>query len=172
MEKTYISSAFSHFKTVIATLSQGKAADDVFKNEIESACKSEPKVARVGTPLLKNKLIEQYESADLSENHQSKRYKLYPKCRKHKDVLINVCNNCLVALLNVDSCPFGCVSEEKTQKIKVDKQVKIYETGFLCLYPLPIDKTCCLELFVLKLIEERGRMDRWESKIQRLNPKS
>lgn len=58
MEKTYISSAFSHFKTVIATLSQGKAADDVFKNEIESACKSEPKVARVGTPLLNNKLIE------------------------------------------------------------------------------------------------------------------
>jgi len=58
MEKTYISSAFSHFKTVISTLAKAKASEDVYKNELESACKSEPKVARVGTPLLDNKLIE------------------------------------------------------------------------------------------------------------------
>lgn len=62
----------------------------------------------------------------MPENHQSKRYKLYPKCRKHKDIQINVCNNSLVGLLNVDRCPFGCVTEEKVQKAKVDKQVKIY----------------------------------------------
>lgn len=111
MEKTIISSAFSHFKTVIATLAQGKASDQVFKNQIESACKSTPKIERIGTPLLNSKLIEEYNAADSEENHQSKRYKLYPKCRKHRDVQINVCNNCLVALLNVESCPFGCVSE-------------------------------------------------------------
>lgn len=61
--------------------------------------------------LVDKKLLEEYENADLSENHQSKRYKLYAKCRKHKDKQINVCNNCLVALLNIDSCPFGCVQE-------------------------------------------------------------
>jgi hypothetical protein len=108
----------------------------------------------------------------MNENHQSKRYKLYPKCSKHKDMHLRVCNNCLVALLNIDACPFGCVEEQKNQKVKADKQVKIFETGFLLLYPLPVDKTCYLELFVFKLIEERGRMDRWEAKITRISPTS
>ena len=45
----------------------------------------------------------------------------------------------MVALLNVDGCPFGCVEEEKVQKTKIDKLVKNYETGFIHLYPLPVN---------------------------------
>lgn len=86
---------------------------------------------------------------------------LYPKCRKHKEVKINVCNMCLVALLNLDMCPFGCVEQQKNQKSKVDKQVKISETGFLYLYPQKFGESNYLEVFILKQIEERGRMDRW-----------
>lgn len=34
MEKTYISSAYSHFKTVISLLREANAPEEVFKNEI------------------------------------------------------------------------------------------------------------------------------------------
>ena len=105
--------------------------------------------------------MEEYKAADSEENHQSKRYKLYAKCRKHKNIPLFVCNSCMVSLLNIDDCPFGCVSEEKTEKVTKDKQIKISETGFLSLFPLPIENKCYLELFIFKLIEERGRMDRW-----------
>lgn len=35
-----------------------------------------------------------------------------------------------------------------------------------------IEEKSYLELFVIKLIEERGRMDRWDARIQRISPKS
>jgi hypothetical protein len=109
MEKTFISSAFSHFKNVISLLAEAKAPDEVYKNEIESACLAEHPIARIPNKFIPDKLIEEFRASDGPENHQSKRYKLYPKCRKHKDVQINVCNMCLVALLNLDACPLGCV---------------------------------------------------------------
>lgn len=40
MEKTYISAAYSYFKSVVAVLREAKASEDVFKNQIEAACKS------------------------------------------------------------------------------------------------------------------------------------
>ena len=42
-------------------------------------------------------MIDSYISEDKQESHISKRYKLYPKCRKHKKDFINVCNSCLVS---------------------------------------------------------------------------
>lgn len=119
------------------------------------------------------KLVDEYNSTDREDAHISKRYKLYPKCRKHKSTFISVCNSCLVALLNLDCCPYGCQEEGKAEgKVKKEANVKYYETGFLNVFPQLSKNSYYLELFVIKLIEEKARLDRWEVSIKKINPKS
>lgn len=51
-------------------------------------------------------------------------------------------------------------------------QIKFSETGFLVPYPQITKDSYYLELFVIKLIEERGRLDRWESTVRKVMPKT
>ena len=136
LEKVFISPSYSHIKNVLALLQAAHAAEAVYKNEIESACKAFPAVPRKDNQVVPQKMVEEFNSEDREDAHISKRYKLYPKCRKHKSDFINVCNSCLVALLNLDCCPYGCTEENKAeQKVKKEVNVKYYETGFLNVFP-------------------------------------
>jgi hypothetical protein len=111
-------------------------------------------VDRQDNGIISQKLIDEYNSGDREDAHISKRYKLYPKCRKHRSSFISVCNSCLVALLNLDCCPYGCVEEGKVEgKVKKEVNVKHYETGFLNIFPQYSKNSYFLELFVIKLIE-------------------
>ena len=106
---------------------------------------------------------------NLEEYHISKRYDLYPRCQKHRDCPINVCNSCIVSLLNLESCPYGCEYDKKTRKPAKASNTKVSETGFVSLYPkVSVNDEEYLEFFVFKHIEEAGRLDKWETNIRKI----
>lgn len=42
----FISPSYSHIQNVLSILRAANASDDVYQNEIESACKAEPTIER------------------------------------------------------------------------------------------------------------------------------
>jgi hypothetical protein len=84
LEKVFISPSYSHIKNVLALLQAANALPEAYKNEIESACKALPHVERQDSPTIPQKMVDEYNSGDREDAHISKRYKLYPKCRKHR----------------------------------------------------------------------------------------
>lgn len=98
------------------------------KAEIEHYCLAEPR------PEYVSKLDGEF-GENSPEYHQFKRYQLYPKCPKHRNNWISLCNNCLVSILNLNSCPYGCETEKKEMKGLKAESLNIHESGFLCMYP-------------------------------------
>lgn len=144
----------------------------MYRKEIEWTCRADPIPAKVEKSVLPAGMAEAYERDSRPEDHYSKRYRLFPQCRKHRDQPITVCNLCLVALLNLKVCPYGCESVTAPVKTKKDVHVKHYETGFLHCFPQLGKEECYLELFRIKLTEERGRLDRWQASIDKIQPAS
>lgn len=98
----------------------------------------------------------------------TKRYQFYPKCPTHNNDPISLCNGCLVSILNVDQCPYGCEYAKKENKgVKITPPV-INQTGFLILYPKRIKDSQYLEFINIKQIVENGKLDKWESLLKKI----
>ena len=74
-----------------------------------------------------------------------------------------------MGILNIERCPYGCPykSKEKITK-KKDDNIKISETGFICMYPKANKKSQYLEMFVIRLIDEVNRLVRWETSLKKI----
>jgi hypothetical protein len=44
LEKVFISPSYSYIQNVLSILRTANASDEVYQNEIESACKADPKI--------------------------------------------------------------------------------------------------------------------------------